>query len=887
MTSRMGEDDHPVGGGMATKPFTRAPVLLFKSPAVFSAIAGAAAILSLVAASTPLFLSSAGSAALNRELAGRCPASYQFSVTAFLAAEQERDVLEQAFDIPRTLDPVRTVEGSLGQGRLGDERQPMKLMYRTDFADDLEVIDRIDGQGLWMGERLAGWLGASPGDVIDVSNGSVTSKIPLVAITTDLFDRRSEPAWCELENLLEPTSMGDLPTPLVFVDIDALSAEHVETAFANYGPGGLNESWAVPVVIDRLTLDDAQALAAAIEPIELELHDIFDTAGAAETPRAFGRFGPAVHTDLDQVTERVAALVSALGTSIDPLSIAVLVTALGLMGIAGSYWVDRRRLELRTLAVRGVSPAALGAKAGLESAIPVVSGAILGWAAAGPLVRAAGPGGTIGRDAFVSGAARSGVAALAGIGAVVIVAAIRSQKVLDIAESESHNRFGPVLPVAFAATAVWVRSLIGDSAVVAADRQLVGSLDPLVVLYPMLAFAAAALTGGYLLIRVAPRLGRTGHRASWFLAARRIASAPMLATVLVVGAAVPVATLIYSATLTRSTTSTIDAKGRTFIGGDVAAVVYGYESVPDDFADRATVVGKIDRAGITGSQVDILVVDPATFAAGAFFDPSFADEPIDTLLGRLGPIRDGAAPALVANGEYGDGVIDARGMDLPIDVVGRAEAFPGMVRNRPLIVVSAAAMDDAIAAAERKPNGLRYLLWASNVEEQELREALRDDGIGFAFTTPASKTLDLLKFQSVVWTFDFLELYAALAGLIALGAILLYSDTRQRARNLAYALARRMGLSRSDHVRSSQIETAVPLLVGTALGAVTALITARSVYLALDPVPETPPAPRWVPALDLIAVTLAIAVIVSWATARISQRAADTADTSELLRHGG
>jgi hypothetical protein len=42
-----------------------------------------------------------------------------------------------------------------------------------------------------------------------------------------------------------------------------------------------------------------------------------------------------------------------------------------------------------------------------------------------------------------------------------------------------------------------------------------------------------------------------------------------------------------------------------------------------------------------------------------------------------------------------------------------------------------------------------------------------------------------------------------------------------------------------------------------------------------------------VPAFDLIAITLGIALVLSWATAWISQRAADTADTSELLRHGG
>jgi putative ABC transport system permease protein len=344
---------------------------------------------------------------------------------------------------------------------------------------------------------------------------------------------------------------------------------------------------------------------------------------------------------------------------------------------------------------------------------------------------------------------------------------------------------------------------------------------------------------------------------------------------------------VYSATLTRSTTSTIDAKARSFVGADVAAPVYGFDSVPVTLADRATVVGLIDRADFAGQRIDILAVDPDTFVRGAYWDESFSKVPIDQLMGRLGDLIDGVAPAIVANGALGNGILDARGMQLPVDVVGTAEAFPGSRRDRPLVVISHEALSSAIEQADRSPGVLRYLLWVEGEEAGAVGDALRAESIGFSYTLPASRTLDLLKFQAVVWTFDFLELYAALAGLIAIGAILLYSDTRQRSRNLAYALARRMGLTRTAHIRASLLETAIPVLTGVALGAATALITARTVYAALDPVPETPPGPRWVPAVELIAVSAIGAVVIAWATSRVSQRAADTADTSELLRHGG
>jgi putative ABC transport system permease protein len=159
-------------------------------------------------------------------------------------------------------------------------------------------------------------------------------------------------------------------------------------------------------------------------------------------------------------------------------------------------------------------------------------------------------------------------------------------------------------------------------------------------------------------------------------------------------------------------------------------------------------------------------------------------------------------------------------------------------------------------------------------------------GINYAFTVDAATTLDQLKFAAVVWTFDFLEIYAALAGLIAVGGVLLYVDTRQRHRNLSYALARRMGLRRSEHLQAGMIEMGSMTLVGVVAGLVAARIAAGSLYRALDAVPETPPGPRWIGAIDLSLLVVAIALAVATIAAILAQRTADGADTSELLRHG-
>jgi putative ABC transport system permease protein len=870
---------------LTTKPFVRAPLLLLRHPIVFSAVMGAAAILALVAASTPSYVSSATTTALERELEGRCPASYDLSVSSFLPASEQRQVLSNHL-LPRFGDPVLVSEGTLGTAVLDGRSLPIKLMYRTGFKQDLDIIEGGEGRGLWMGQRLASDLGAEVGDIVTVRNGSQITDVPVAAVVADLNDRRTEPEWCAFESLLEPTAMGDLPTPLVFIDPDVLDFAHYDAGFATYGLAGINEQWTIPLDIEDMTVAEARAVIDALPALEASYHEAQASRQGATQGDGFASGDPSIHTDLDRVTDRVEALGDALGTSIDPLAIAVLATALGLMAVAGSYWVDARRSELRSLAARGVPPWALGLKAGLETVLPIATGTLVGWLIAGPVVALAGPGGAVDSAAGAAGLARAGGAAGLAVAMVMLVAARRSRSLLATAEPGHRSGIGIVVPLATAGTAYWVRTRLGDDAVVVGERALVGSIDPLVVLYPMLAFAAAALLGGILVVRVAPFASRISGGPAVHLASRRIASAPLLATVLVVGAAIPVATLVYSATLTRSTTSTIDAKGRSFVGADVAAPVYGVDSLPMALEGRATVVALIDRGDFAGQRIDVLAVDPDTFPDGAFWDPSFSEVPLAELMSRLGGMRSGSAPAVVANGTLGSGLVDARGMELAIDVVGTAEAFPGARRDRPLVVISQEALTEAIENGGR-PSMMRYLLWVDDTDPSAIGDALRAEEIGFAYTLPATRTLDMLKFQAVVWTFDFLELYAALAGLIAIGAILLYADTRQRSRNLAYALARRMGLSRGDHIRASFLETAVPVITGVALGAGTALLTARTVYGALDPVPATPPGPRWVPAVELIVITAVGGLAVASATSRISQRAADTADTSELLRHGG
>src|SRR5579872_1892988 len=69
-------------GVLGTAPWRRAPLLLLRHPPVLAAVAGAAMVLGSAAAVGPVFLSSAGSAAVSKQVASRCAFDAGVTVSA-------------------------------------------------------------------------------------------------------------------------------------------------------------------------------------------------------------------------------------------------------------------------------------------------------------------------------------------------------------------------------------------------------------------------------------------------------------------------------------------------------------------------------------------------------------------------------------------------------------------------------------------------------------------------------------------------------------------------------------------------------------------------------------------------------------------------------------
>lgn len=887
---------------LTTPPFRRAPRLLFRRPAVLFSVIGAATILSIVAALTPLFLSSSSSAALLRELEGRCPASIAGTTTLFgwfpettqdgRAPESMGDLVDENRKILRNHIPTHPSIGeaeAILRGTVvnvsSDGGTPLtgRFLARDNFRDHIELVEGEHGPGVYVDDVLAGDLGVGPGDTMTFTAGSSSGEVQVQAVYTGLYDRLDDPYWCSVVDVLETSAMGDLPPPPLLVDPGYFGddGETMNSVYAGYGTAA--GTWEIPVILDGLTVTQAQEAAQVLveidqEVVRAEFEDVF-----------FFQINPGVHSDLLLVTSRVQALSDALRSSILPLAGVVLIAATALIGGAGSYWVDRRRIELQYLSAIGASPATLSLKAALEFLPAMILGSGIGWAIANLLIGVVGPSRVVEPAARFDGVWVTAAVAVLGLLAVALVVGLRARTLLDHRPHRART-FPWRIPllVAAIAGAIGVRVGIGDSAVTIEENQLVGSVDPLVLFFPLFTFLAVVLLIAELVIRAFPVIKKVGARNhAAYLASRRIISAPTLVIALIAGAALPVATLIYAASLTRSATSTIDAKGRSFVGADISTPVFGLIDPPEGIADVSTVVIKSERADLEGVRVDVLAIDRETFANGAFWDQSFADAPLDEILDNLADDAiGGPLPAYLANGTAESGLLRSAAGDAEVEVVGGVEAFPGGRGTRPLVIVDRQRFVEVVGDEEGRVTGSRYLMWTSDRTESEVERAMGEAGLGYAFTVSAATTLDQLKFVAVVWTFDFLEIYAALAGLIAIGGVLLYVDTRQRQRNLSYALARRMGLQRTEHLRAGFIEVASLTVLGAVAGVFAARVAARSLYTILDAVPETPPGPRWIGALDLSLLAVVVALGVAAIAAILAQRTADSADTSELLRHG-
>jgi putative ABC transport system permease protein len=177
-------------------------------------------------------------------------------------------------------------------------------------------------------------------------------------------------------------------------------------------------------------------------------------------------------------------------------------------------------------------------------------------------------------------------------------------------------------------------------------------------------------------------------------------------------------------------------------------------------------------------------------------------------------------------------------------------------------------------------------LWARGDAGRVLTE-MRRAGVPVQRQVTAEEVRATPAFLSLSWTYDLLQSLGVLSGVLALVGIVLYLQTRQRSREVAYAIARRMGLSRRSHRLSIALELGVMMVVAFLIAAVLAVAAAVLVNPRLDPLSGVPPAPVLRLPVGLVLLSLGALFSAAWLGAWRAQRGADRARVAEVMRLGG
>ncbi|HEY0497235.1 MAG TPA: hypothetical protein VGD48_15935 [Kutzneria sp.] len=808
-------------------------------------------LLAFVAASAVLCAVSTGNAALSYQIGRTCSQSLAATVNGLAAppdrvaqiAQDAREVAAQQ-GFPQTLVGAYTRPTRLA---LGDRPSPaMRFGYRDDATPNLHAI-----QG---GATDGAWLSQSPAHDAHIGLGPLSDEIPPVTtIYSDL--REPVPAfWCsEVATVVLNPLAGDgaaatttfLPT---LADVTKLGDR-------------LDVSVRFPVVTPK-TLAEARELAARSDRLAVALRQKFAADGLTAYATVRLPFVSSL-AEAEKAQRNVIAFVLPL------TAISLLVGLVG-VGAMAAQWCQRRQPVLRLLWARGSSPMALGAKALLELAGPLVIGAVVGLVVARAAlpwyapVAELDPGTTTWAALVVLG-----VVLVAGA-VLTATAAWRTHRVFQAHARRRIPRVLRLIPFELPVAVAAVFSGLSLTRSVPSTGGVTPQLDAFALAFPVLVVVVIA--------GVAARLGRLllawSHRLSvWSLpsvqlAVRRLAAASTAATGVLLVGVLAVGTLAVGNSVNRAEQDALASKSGNLVGGNTSVQIstsFGQskQPLPAAVGAHATVVGVVDR-GVS----NMVTVDPGAFANGAWLDPDRRAATLD-LVGRLG---NGAAIA-VGGAKTGSG-ISIPGFT-PLHTIGTLPMFPGMPNNIGYVT----ARSDNTTASEINS----FFLWSSD-DAPTVLKALGDAHIDHIAYKTTEMALDALPFYTVAWTFGYIASVGALLAVIAAASLLLAVGARRKQTALSGALATRMGLRPVTLITSHLLEfgavAGAVLLAGVTVG----LVVAAFSVPRLDPAPWLRPVSVLPDSVMFVVIAVVIAAAVVAAAGWIAVRGVRTARVGELIR---
>lgn len=902
-------------------PWRRAPLLLLRRPGVALVLAGAGLVLSMAAASGPLFVSSAADATLASELATSCTptalavggrdlfAGYASGPDPLASQMFELNGTTRAAAVPPTPHvgtPVRAVTSEHVHATLpgaGSDAPGawVTIVAKPDAIAHVDVVSKTGEDGAWLADTAASALGVRPGDTVELGSADARGKpvaVRVAGIFKDLQHQPDTPYWCDVQTLIHPPPGPNPPPVFAFALLDVPTMKRVAASAqlnlvdATTWPvqtGGLTVPAAEHImrVSDGLATSEPAKLATARDAARRayqQAHPGYQVDGTIEN-QTFER----ASAGIDRAVQRAGFVGQVLPSTVNPITLAGAAVTLLLVAAAGSFWVDRRRREVDVLLAHGSAPASLGVKAALESLIPFAVGIAGGWFAAQAMVRALGPASTLsaasGRQAILA----SALAGLAGIACIGSIAAIRCagrERGSALHERPAWARlpWDVVLPALGAVLVLAVAK--GSTSSTDQSAGAVAHVDPAVLVVPLLAFLAAVALVARLLGFALRRWWHRGARLGvvrW-LAWRRLSAVPLSAALVVAAVALPTAISIYGATVNASVHRTLHDEAELVAGADLVVDLAKRTDVPAALRDRATLVLRRNHPTLGDTKVSVIGVDPATFVDDAFWDAALPAPSLASLISRLHD-RGPGQPLLgvlsgggVASGSVLDIVAGSQDVRVPVDLVGQRVHLPGEQGGYQVLFVDRTSL-------ERLSRSGTYEFWIKG-DPRTAKAALADAGITPVYTREAQDVIGHSYVQPVAYTFTFLNALVMLTSAVGLGGLMLYLDARSRSRRVAYVLTRRMRLRRRQHLASFVVELGAVMAVGCIVG----LAAAASATGALAPRfavdPNAPPSTVLTWPLNVIALDLAVVAGVVLLAATAAHFASERVRPAEVLRVG-
>jgi putative ABC transport system permease protein len=767
------------------------------------------------------------------------------------------------------------------------------MTFRDGAEEHVEIAaGAASDDGVLIPEALAASAGVAPGGVLTLlpeRGAPVRLPVSGVYVTPTA---PVDPYWEGYNFLFVPVpdpETGDLvyPPPAVIASSDVAFA----TASATFEDVFLN--WFLPLE-PGIHVDEARAAAGEVEALQAVMARPESPVSELVVSEGYER--PAPRTVLPDALVNVATTVDLLSPPVLAVGVGGGAAALVLVGAWAGLRMRRRDDEVRSLVARGLSPARGAWDAVRESFLPVLfglaTGGVVGWL----LVREFGPSPDLGTGVLpqsLAVLAAGGAAALALIGAVTAALVTR----LDaIGRGQAVSVLGrvPWLAVTAAITvAVAIPLLTGDPD---PDGGGVGVLT-LVVPLLVTVVVAGAITA------VLPRVGRRSDARlrrlppGAFLAVRRVLAGQGAARLVVVTTALSLGLVVYAGALASSTERTVEAKASVATGSDVVLPLPRGSVASGALPDGAMEVGSERGAELVpgGSTVHVLAVHPEEVAGVVRWNDALAERPLDELMSALTQYEGDRVPVILA-GPADDAVVEATGGELtvdfeyytlPVQVVGRADAFPGQGSRDPMLVADWDRYGAALEAANRDPGlVLARQVWARG----EIGPVL--DALGAAGYAPARQE-DIRtsaefaarpELSAQTWSLSYLRAVALAAGVLGLVGVAMHAVSQQRRRTVAALLLTRMGMRRGSSDASAGLEIGLLGFVAALVAVSVALPSSALVLRLLDPVPSLQPGALFDVPWSSIAAVVAGVALVTVAGAVLVGRTARRATGGQVLR---